>query len=137
MARSKGSYERLRRAELRPADSPEANRKSSGRGCQKPLLSLSVVFDVGLFCEKRLRELVDAVYRDYLDAFGTLAAFGQIARHDDAPESEPCGLADALFGAGRGAHFARQAYFAGAADPLGHGTVVVGCLLYTSDAADD
>ena len=37
-----------------------------------------------------------------------------------------CGLADALFGAGRGAHFARQAYFAGAADPLGHGTVVVG-----------
>ena len=77
----------LRRAELRPADSPEANRKSSGRDCQKPLLSLSVVFDVGLFCEKRLRELVDAVYRDYLDAFGTLAAFGQIARHDDAPES--------------------------------------------------
>ena len=59
-----------------------------------------------LFDEQGFRELIDAVYRDDLDAFGAFAAFGQVSRHDDAPESQPCGLADALFGAGCGAHFA-------------------------------
>ena len=57
--------------------------------------------------EERPGQLVDAVDRHHLDAFGAFGAFGEVARDDDAAEAQPRRLADALLGAGRRAHFAR------------------------------
>ena len=61
-----------------------------------------------------------------LDAFGPFASRGQVARDDDAPEAQPGRFADALFGAGGGAYFARKADFAGTADARADGPVVIG-----------
>ena len=75
--------------------------------------------------EERPGQLVDAVDRHHLDAFGAFGAFGEVARDDDAAEAQPRRLADALLGAGGGAHLTRKPDFARAADALADRTVVV------------